>query len=125
MELDITHMMDDDMFELSGSIAERGANAGAETWANSIEYAKAHPLLKDDEEREEARRFFKGFGAWDEEKIAAWSDVELEALVSQYIAGSIRETEGYDSFEEYQEANDGGNCIYKGDDGRWYAYIGE
>lgn len=77
-----------DPSELSGSIAERGANAGPETWANSIEAAST-PLAIDD--RNSVREYFAGFGAWTEEEIAAWTDTELDALVLQYAAGDLRE----------------------------------
>lgn len=77
--------------ELSGSIAERGANAGPETWANSVEAATATPLLKDDSERDGVREWAAGFGAWDEEEINGWSNEELDALVLQYAAGDLRE----------------------------------
>jgi hypothetical protein len=125
MELDITHMIDDSdkMPTLSGSRAELGNNAGKITWRNSLAYGKAHPLLKTDADKDEARKYFKGFGAWSKEEIAAWSDDELQALVCQYIAGDIREMESADSYEEYQkgaEAGRYGGRLYKGDDGRFY-----
>ena len=74
--------------ELSGSIAERGKNAGPETWANSLE-AAATPLAIDD--REGVRDFFREFGAWNDDEIDAWTDVELDALVLQCAAGDLRE----------------------------------
>src|SRR5262245_43874623 len=130
MELDITHMVEscDDMPMLSGSQAELGKDSARITWDNSKAYAADHPLLTDDEMRDNARRYFKGFGAWSAEEIAAWSDAELNALVCQDIAAAIREMEHYDSDEDYLKAAEEGRvtgCLYKGDDGRWYAYIGD
>jgi len=130
MELDITEMVDgaDDMPCLSGSVAELGKDAGKITWNNSKAYAAEHVFLTDDDMRQDARDYFKGFGAWSADEIAAWSDLELNALVCQYIAGSIREMEHFDSDEEYLDAAREGRvsgCLYKGDDGRWYAYIGD
>lgn len=92
LEVIVTCLINDlDPRELSGSIAERGQNAGKETWANSMEAAETHkPILKP-EERDAARKFFKGFGAWDDAEIASWSDTELDALVLQYAAGDLRE----------------------------------
>ncbi len=133
MELDITHMIEasDAMPMLSGSCAELGQEAGKITWNNSLEYAKAHPLLADDDAREEARQYFAQFGAWTEDEIEAWSNDELEALVSQYIAGDIRELEMFDTHEEYQEAAKrgevSGNIYMAGDENggeHWYFYLG-
>ncbi len=76
--------------DISASVAERGANAGSETWANSMKAVAEYPLLKENE-REAVRGFFAEFGAWDEEEVAAWSDNELDALVLQFAAGDLRE----------------------------------
>jgi hypothetical protein len=129
MELNISHMMQDadDMPTLSGSQAELGKDAGKITWGNSLAYAEQHRLLTDEDMRDKAKAYFKGFGAWSAEEIAAWSDLHLDAMVTQYIAGNIREMEHFDSEEEYQKAAEEGRCsgsLYKGDDGQWYAYIG-
>lgn len=94
MEININRLVTDlDPCELSGSIAERGANAGPETWRNSVDAAKRQRLLKP-EQRQAARDFFAGFGAWSDEEIAAWSNTELDALVLQYAAGDLREAQG-------------------------------
>jgi hypothetical protein len=133
LELDVTHMVEDadNMPNLSGSIAELGQDAGKITWNNSMAYAasNAHTLLKTDDDRDQARDYFAGFGAWSKEEIAAWSDAELEALTVQYIAGGIREMEAYDSDEAYLEAAREGRCgsceLYKGDDERWYVLLSD
>jgi hypothetical protein len=92
LEVIVTCLITDlDPAELSGSIAERGQNAGQETWDNSMQAAKDHaPILKPNE-RPAARKFFRSFGAWDDEQVAAWTDQELDALVLQYAAGDLRE----------------------------------
>lgn len=93
MEIDVTRLIDDlDPAELSASVAERGKNAGPETWANAVAAATDSAVLAPDE-RDNARDFFRGFGAWDDEEIAAWSDAELDALVLQYAAGDLREVQ--------------------------------
>ena len=130
MEIDITHMVDgaDDMPTLSGSQAELGPDAGKITWNNSKAYAAEHLLLTDDTMRDNARRYFKGFGAWSADEIAAWSDLELNALVTQEVASWIRQMERFDSDEKYLAAAEQGSVsgsLYKGDDGKWYAYIGD
>lgn len=129
MEIDVTHMVDDwphDM-PLVGSIAELGANAGPMTWRNSVAYGKEHPLLTTDEQREEARVYFQGFGAWTEEEIAAWGEDELQGITVQDVAHSISEMEVAEDYEDYQRLCENGTCsgnLYKGDNGRWYFYLG-
>lgn len=87
---DVTRLVYDvDPFDLSASVAERGKNAGPETWANALACAGDAPLTVED--REGAKRFFRGFGAWDREEIEAWSDAELDALILQMAAGDLRE----------------------------------
>jgi hypothetical protein len=129
MELDITHMVEqsDDMATLSGSAAEWGQNAGQFTWNNSKNYGMIHPLLKTDADRDEARKYFAEFGAWTREEIAAWSEDELQGIVCQEIAANIREMDVADSYEDYQALSEAGTLsgrIYRGDDGRWYFYLG-
>ena len=89
--VDVTRLVSDvDPFDLSASIAERGKNAGRETWNNAKAEASAAPVLAA-HERAEAQMYFAGFGAWDEDEIAAWTDADLDALVLQYAAGDLRE----------------------------------
>lgn len=108
IEIDITHMVEPedanqiDVSLLSGSQADLGSNAAEITWFNSRQLAAQKPLLSADQ-IEGAKKYFKGFGAWDDEEIAAWTDLEVQALVVQYIAGDIREMQGYDTFEEYEK----------------------
>jgi hypothetical protein len=146
MEINITHLMTDEAFapsEYFGSVAERGANAGRETWANAVEYAADAPLLTlelcsgykietlDDIHRH-AREYFAEFGAWDADEIATWSVDELNAIVLQLISGDIRERAAFaddpDDLAEYEE-NHGGH-IYQCDIadnpefGQWFYYLG-
>ena len=134
MEIDVTHMVEDadDMPMLSGSIAELGKDAGPTTWKNSVAYGQKHPLLTTDEEREEAREYFRGFGAWTCEQIAAWSEDELQGIVCQDIAAAIREMEDCETYEDYRRASEEGrvhgNLYMVGqEDGgeRWLFYLGD
>lgn len=129
MEIKITHMVidGDEMPFLSGSVAELGENAGKVTWQNSLKYAEEHALLKTPEQIQQARDYFKEFGAWSSEEIAAWSAHEVNALLVQFIAGDIREFESFDSYEEYQAASESGSVsgnLFRGDDGHFYFYVG-
>lgn len=89
-EIDVSALIDDlDPAELSASRAERGDNAGPETWHNAKEAAPALTLSPDD--LTDLRRYFGEFGAWDAEEIAAWTETEIAALVLQMAAGDLRE----------------------------------
>jgi hypothetical protein len=130
MEIDVTHMVEDEdqMPMLSGSIAELGNDAGPRTWKNSVAYGAEHPLLKTDEERDAARHHFRGYGAWNCEQIDAWSEDELQGIVCQDVAAAIREREHYASDEEFEAACESGRAsgrLYRGDNGRWFFYLGE
>ena len=133
MELDITRFFQEACpMDYSASRAELGQNAGKITWNQAIEDAPEYNILPDDAAREAFRDHVKGFGAWGDDEIAAWSDTELSALCMQMVAGDIREMLGVSSNGEWdwteyeQEAEKGrisGN-IYRGDDGRVYYYLG-
>jgi hypothetical protein len=129
-EIDVTHMVEDadSMIELSGSRAEHGQDAGRITWNNSTEYGKEYPLLTSDEMRDAARSHFRGYGAWSEEEIAAWSESDLQAITCQDVASAIREMEVAEDYADYVRLCERGTCsgrLYKGDDGRWYFTLGE
>lgn len=79
--------------DYSASVAEIGANAGRDTWNAAMEDAPDYNLLNTDEQREEFRAHIRGFGAWSDAEIAAWSDTELNALFIQLISGDIRSGE--------------------------------
>lgn len=125
MEIDITEMIEnkDDMCMLSGSVMELGCTAGEVTWRNSKAYAANHVYLKTSEEIQEAKDYFGAFGAWDDEEREAWSDKEVNALLIQYIAGDMREMEGYETEEEYfadQIECTVSSNIFKTEDGRYF-----
>lgn len=126
MELDITHMMDDadEMPMLSGSVAELGQDAGRITWRNSLAYAAKHPLLVDADAMEKAREYFAGYGAWD---MKEQTDADVQGLTVQEVASAIREMERFATPEEYEAAAEDGSTsrnVYRGDNGRWYFYLG-
>jgi hypothetical protein len=129
MELDVTHMVEDvdSMVELSGSVMEHGRDASRITWSNAKEYGKDRPLLTTDEARTAARAHFREYGAWSEDEIAAWSEEELQAIMCQDVAAAIREMELAEDYMDYVALCEEGTlsgCLYKGDDGRWYFYLG-
>ena len=89
MEVNVTCLIDSiDPAELSASVAERGKNAGPETWTNSKDAARKAKLRFD---RDAARAFFADFGAWSRAELDYMPDSEISALVLQYAAGNLRE----------------------------------
>lgn len=116
--------------ELSSSVAESGPCAGAHTWAASCKASIHNLLLDDDEKREAFRAWVEQSGGWTAEEIAAWSDVELNALLLQWIAGDLRgmgvddddDTAGIDwaDVERGQSEGQYPSNIFRGDDGLVY-----
>ena len=128
MEINITSfVLNEDPSEYSSSIAERGLNAGRETWNNAKTMA---PMLLDTPEKIEAlREYVKGFGALEDEEIAAWSDQECNALFIQLISDVMREA-GMDdcdlkdfdwaAYEERAKQGQIQGNFFRGDDGQIY-----
>lgn len=112
MEINITKFYREAApMDYSASIAEIGADAGPATWHAACEDAPDYNLLSTDEARDAFRSHVKGFGAWSDEEIAAWSDVELDALFMQLISGDIRNNEL--------------DRIFTGTDDLTYYYLGD
>lgn len=132
MEIDITRFFNEaNTPDYSASVAERGQNAGPETWNNAVRDSAEFNFLDDDGKRDAFRAHVKGFGAWDDDEIAAWSPEELNALLIQMISGDMRE-DGLDAsspdWDEYQEGAEAGRYsgrISRNDDGTIYYYIGD
>lgn len=127
LEVNVTKLVErvDDMIGFSGSQMEWGPDAGPITWRNSQKEAKERPLVED-KDLDEIRSWARGFGAWDDDEIAAMTPADLNALLLQFIAGDIREADGLgflEDEEEYKAAVESGRVsgnLYKGDDGQWY-----
>jgi hypothetical protein len=133
MELDITAFFQNaDPSDYSASVAELGRDAARITWRLAMDSATDHAAwLNTDEARDEFRAYVKGFGAWDAEEIAAWSNDELTALLIQMIAGDIREAgldtnePDWDAYEKGAEAGRFSGRLYPGANGRIYYTIGD
>jgi hypothetical protein len=128
MEIDITDFVaNEDPFTYSHSQLEGGPAAGRNTWFAAKTMA---PVLLDTPEKIEAlRQYVEGFGAWDEEEIAAWDDTECNALFIQLVSGNMREAgmdkveiEDFDwiGYEERASAGMIDSNIYRGDNGHIY-----
>src|SRR4030067_1527725 len=92
MELNITEVFNTiKPTDYSASAAEIGANAGPATWRAAVGDSPDYMLLDDEDKRKAFKGHIRGFGAWDDGEITAWSDVELNALFLQLLAGDMRE----------------------------------
>ncbi len=92
LELDMTFLNDVDCGLLSASQAELGPMAGQITWNNCLELAGSLPAISD-EVAGELRDYFRDYGAWDDEEIDAWTNLETYALAIQEAASQYREAE--------------------------------
>jgi hypothetical protein len=115
--------------DYSASRIEFGEIAGVITWCNACEDALT--AFGDQFDREAFDDYFRQWGAWSDEEIAAHSDAECAALMLQFIMGDAREAEcdnaafGSEDFDwaRYNELSQAGtvpSSFYRGDDGRIY-----
>ena len=127
MQIDISALLEEDLFQFSHSAAEGGENAGRNTWNAALRDASTRrpPLLSTDEQLESFRAWVADFGAWDAEEIAAWSAEEINALFLQFISGDVREAGADDlgslGWEEYQKNAEAGRVssyLYRDESGR-------
>jgi hypothetical protein len=136
MDLNITQFFRDAApMDYSASRAEIGNDAGPSTWRAAVDDSESFMLLDDDAKRDAFRDHVRGFGAWSEEELAAWSDRELNALLLQMIAGDMREPVGFElgadtteeEWQDYERQCEAGQCssrISRAEDGDVYYYIG-
>lgn len=89
MEINITSLLETDMFTFAHSRAEGGENAGQNTWNAALKGPR--PLLNTPEEIEAFRDYAKSTGGWTEEETQAWDENECQALFLQFIAGGVRQ----------------------------------
>ncbi len=94
MDINVSKLINQEFyspFDFSASVAEIGRDAGKLTWQASLEESDEINLLDTDEKKQAYREHISAYGAWDEDEINAWSDIELNALLIQEISGDIRE----------------------------------
>jgi len=132
MELNITALYNSMCpRDYSASVVEIGNNAGRDTWRAACEDSPDFMILDTDDKRQAMRDYVRGFGAWSDEEINAWTGIELNALLIQCISGDIRESilddDPHAWAEYYQQCEQGiasGN-LFADDDGQVYYCIGE
>lgn len=125
MEIEITSLLETDLFPFSHSRMEGGQYAGTNTWKNAL--AGPRPLLSTPEEIQALKDWVADFGAWDEDERNAWTENEAQALFLQFIAGEVRVT-GADSLEDmdweaYEEGCEAGqyaSYLFRAEDGKIY-----
>jgi hypothetical protein len=94
MEINITNLIKSfDPYSISASIAELGNRAAEITWGNALGEAENQPLLTTEEQLQAARDHFKSYGAWSRKELAEMTDLQINALLIQDVAASIREFE--------------------------------
>lgn len=126
MEIDITEIVEfENPADYSASVAELGPMAGNITWRAAL--MNAEKLLRLPQGwQEELVDWLRGFGAWSDEELKAYADVELKALLLQFIAGDLREAGlDYYSEEPFDCHEDITGRLYVGDDGKIYYCVGE
>lgn len=106
MEINITSLLEEDLFQFSHSAHEGGENAGRNTWNAAKEAGKDSPILQTPEQLQALRDYVKGFGAWDAEEITGWDDAECNALFLQFVSGDVRSA-GWDSLDEAEWDDEG------------------
>ncbi len=119
---------------ISGSAFELGENAAHITWNNAKQAVAEFNMLDTEEKLQDMRDYARETGGWNAEEIAAWSDVELNALFNQLVSGEVRQIEdlcsdedGEIDWKEYERlANKGtlSGSLYRGDDKQIYYYLG-
>lgn len=132
MELDITDFFNScDPRHYLASVAELGEDAGTITWENALDRSEEDNLLDTEEKRDAFKAYVRGFGAWDDEEIDAWSHEELNALLIQFISGDMREDGLHANMEDEEwnalDPEKSRGSIYGGPlttDGRVYFYMG-
>jgi hypothetical protein len=90
MEICISQLLEEDMFQYSHSKMEGGERAGEETWGAAMKGPR--PLLTTPEQFAEFRDFVQSSGGWTRKEIDSWDENELQALFLQWIAGDTRES---------------------------------
>lgn len=113
MEINITRFFNEACpRDYSASVAEIGKDAGIATWSAACEDSADYMMLDTEEKREAYRDHARGYGGWEDEEIASWSDVELNALFIQDISAELREFRelANSDWKEWEALCEAGTC---------------
>jgi len=125
VEINITNFFENAApMDYSASIAEIGASAGEDTFQAAKDDTDQYNMINTEEKRGVFREYVAKFGAWEEEEITAWDNIELNALFIQLVSGDIRENEHLErgDWEAYEADEDARGSIGRCTDGGiWYS----
>lgn len=134
MEIEITRFFNEaHPLDYSASVAEIGRDAGVATWSAACNDSPDYFLLDTEEKREAFKAHIAGYGAWDADEVAGWTETELNALFLQLVSGDMREAGLHSGmtdadWREYEEGCEAGQnagrifggCLSVNNDGRIY-----
>jgi|VirMetMinimDraft_7_1064189.scaffolds.fasta_scaffold179433_2 hypothetical protein len=123
MDLNITEFATTgDHYNLSCSIATHGDSAGRDSWKRAQDDSTL--LINTDEEHEEVLAYLLDFGAWERAEIE--DRPTLNALLLQFISGSINELDTDESGEPIWDPEDKEEYtpFFQDEEGSIYIYIG-
>ena len=128
MQINITRFYNEACpMDYSASVAEIGSNAGPDTWQAAKDDAGDWNMLDTDEKRQSFRDWVKESGGWSHEEIAAWDNVEINALFVQWVSGDIRECLEWDvedvwaNYEEMAQAGRVSSNLWRDD--QWQVFF--
>lgn len=93
MNIDFTDLINDyDLSDFSNSVFKSGdPNVARVNWKNALNAAEINPFINNSRDRRCVVSFFREFGAWEKKELDEMSDLELTALLIQYISGVYME----------------------------------
>lgn len=131
MEIDITHMFEEETWAFAGSVATHGPDVAKRTYDTAKSEADR---LFPDVDKEDLVDHFRGYGAWSEEELEAMTLTELRAMLVQDVTSEMRESGleddplediDWEMYEALCQTGTFSGRIGPGDDGRVYFYLGE
>ncbi len=113
--------------DYSASVAEIGANAGADTWRAAMDDCEDYLMLDTPELIESFKDHIANFGAWDSDEIAAMDSRSCNALFIQLVSGDMRECDldcENPDWQAYENNDSLAHNIFCADDGQIYYSFG-
>src|SRR5690625_3368752 len=86
MEIDITHMFEEETWGFAGSVATHGPDVAKRTYDTAKSEADR---LFPNVDKEDLVDHFRGYGAWSEEELEAMTLTELRAMLVQDVTNEM------------------------------------